>query len=159
MNLQLEPPEKKRRSKKTPDNSSSPPSNPSFTLLPYEIAENCLARVSRKYTTHHSLSFREPSAQFSHPPISTQLDSHLGVTEQKKKKKKTPKPLLVPINSSEFPSLSESTAVIGSEIYVIGGPVDGSPSFDVRVLDCRSHTWRDAPSMNVSRKLGETHPA
>ncbi|XP_010436512.1 PREDICTED: F-box/kelch-repeat protein At4g19870-like [Camelina sativa] len=41
--------------------------------------------------------------------------------------------------------------VVGSEIYVVGG--QWSPSSAVRVLDCRSNTWRDAPSMIVPGKF------
>ncbi|CAA7020968.1 unnamed protein product [Microthlaspi erraticum] len=70
-----------------------------------------------------------------------------------KKKKKAIEQLLVPIpdsNLSALPSLT--TVAVGSELYVIGGPFNQPPSSSVRVLDCRSHTWRDAPSMNVARK-------
>lgn len=69
----------------------------------------------------------------------------------KRRKKKTGN-LLVPITSSDFTSVSNAAVVVGSDIYVIGGPVDSEPSSAVRVLDCRSHTWRDAPSMIVARK-------
>ncbi|XP_019087370.1 PREDICTED: F-box/kelch-repeat protein At4g19865-like [Camelina sativa] len=70
------------------------------------------------------------------------------------KKKKTTEQLLVPVtfnSSSNLPSVSTSTIAVGSEIYVIGGPVDYAPSSAVRVLDCCTHTWRDAPSMNIVR--------
>uniref|UniRef100_A0A1J3JT90 F-box/kelch-repeat protein n=1 Tax=Noccaea caerulescens TaxID=107243 RepID=A0A1J3JT90_NOCCA len=75
------------------------------------------------------------------------------IKKKKKKKKKAIGQLLVPIpdsNLSALPSLT--TVAVGSEIYAIGGPVSGAPSSALRVLDCRSDTWRDAPSMNVARR-------
>ncbi|XP_013602527.1 PREDICTED: F-box/kelch-repeat protein At4g39550-like [Brassica oleracea var. oleracea] len=42
---------------------------------------------------------------------------------------------------------------LGSDIYNIGGPVDEEePSSSVSILDCRSHTWRQGPSLLVKRK-------
>ncbi|ESQ55381.1 hypothetical protein EUTSA_v10025408mg [Eutrema salsugineum] len=180
MNLQVEPPEKNKRKKKKKTKNSSPPqpSSPSFSLLPDDIAVNCLARISRSHYPNLSIV----SKSFRSLVSSTELyaaRSHLGSTEQclyvclsdksyqfpqwftlwtnpnrnlPRKKKKTIGQLLVPIPPSDFPSESESTVVVGSEIYVIGGPIDGAPSSAVRILDCRSHTWRDAPSMIVPRK-------
>ncbi|EOA18490.1 hypothetical protein CARUB_v10007041mg [Capsella rubella] len=76
-----------------------------------------------------------------------------------KKNNKTTGQLLVPVTfnySSNLPTVSESTIAVGSEIYVIGGPVDYAPSSAVRVIDCCSNTWRDAPSMNVARNNAAT---
>ncbi|XP_010467791.1 PREDICTED: F-box/kelch-repeat protein At4g19865-like [Camelina sativa] len=185
MNLQVEPPQEKKKKKKI--KNSSPPS---FSLLPDEIAMNCLARISRSYYPTLSVV----SKSFRSIISSTELyaaRSHIGTTEQclyvcirehesrfpqwftlwinpnrtlpdsmirtrrRKKKKKTIGQLLVPITYSKFPSLSVST-VVGSELYIIGRPVYGAPSSAVRVLDCRSHTWRDAPSMNVARRNPHT---
>ncbi|KAL0726719.1 hypothetical protein Bca4012_022812 [Brassica carinata] len=53
-----------------------------------------------------------------------------------------------PFHSPPFPRYTATT--VGSEIYIIGGP-DGEPSASVRILDCRSHTWRDGPNMTVAR--------
>ncbi|XP_010434358.1 PREDICTED: F-box/kelch-repeat protein At4g19865-like [Camelina sativa] len=75
---------------------------------------------------------------------------------RRRRKKKTAGQLLVPISSFNFPSVATATAVVGSEIYVFGGPVGYEPSSEVRVLDCRSNTWRDAPSMNAARKFAPT---
>ncbi|CAG7897980.1 unnamed protein product [Brassica rapa] len=81
----------------------------------------------------------------------------LTVSTIKKKKKKKTKTLgksLAPIPSSDSPSISKSTVVVGSDIYVIGGPIKTEPSCPssaIRILDCRTHTWRDAPSMIVAR--------
>ena len=51
-------------------------------------------------------------------------------------------------HSPPFPRYIATT--VGSEIYIIGGP-DGKPASSVRILDCRSHTWRDGPNMTVAR--------
>ncbi|KAF8052050.1 hypothetical protein N665_1619s0003 [Sinapis alba] len=47
-----------------------------------------------------------------------------------------------------------STVAVGSDIYVIGGPYNKgpAPSSRVRIFDCRSHTWRDGPTMLVARE-------
>ncbi|CAN6825854.1 unnamed protein product [Brassica oleracea] len=180
MNRQVEPPEKTRK-------TSQPPSFLSFSLLPDEIAVNCLARISRAYYPRLSII----SKSFRSLLISKELylaRTHIGSTEQclyvclshdkspqwfnlwikpnrtltvstiKKKKKKNKKTSgnlsLALIPSSDFPSVSESTLVVGSEIYVIGGPIktDSScPSSAVQILDCRTHTWRDTPSMILAR--------
>ncbi|CAA7020966.1 unnamed protein product [Microthlaspi erraticum] len=72
---------------------------------------------------------------------------------KKKKKKKAIGQLLVPIPSSNLTDLSTVKPVaVGSELYVIGGPLNRAASSAVWVLDCRSHTWREAPSMSVARK-------
>ncbi|XP_010449289.1 PREDICTED: F-box/kelch-repeat protein At4g19865-like [Camelina sativa] len=178
MNIQVEPPEKKKKRKKKIKNSWPP----LFSLLPDEIVVNCLARISRSYYPTLSVV----SKSFHSIISSTELyaaRSHLGTTEKclyvclsdhkssrfpqwftlwinpnrtrRRKKKKTIGQLLVPISSSNFNSLSDST-VVGSELYIIGGPVDKAPSSAVRTLNCGSHTWRDAPSMNVARRNAST---
>ncbi|CAA7033244.1 unnamed protein product [Microthlaspi erraticum] len=59
---------------------------------------------------------------------------------------------LIPLHSSSpsLPVPHYSTVAVGSDIFVIGGVT--APSSSVRILDCRSHTWRDAPSMTVARQ-------
>ncbi|KAJ4913403.1 F-box/kelch-repeat protein [Raphanus sativus] len=61
-----------------------------------------------------------------------------------------------PFSSSHSPPpphcISET---VGSEIYIIGGP-DGETSSSVRMLDCKSHTWRDGPNMTVAREDAST---
>ncbi|KAF8091669.1 hypothetical protein N665_0438s0002 [Sinapis alba] len=64
---------------------------------------------------------------------------------------------VVPIPSSPtdtFPDLYYIT-MVGPEIYIIGGPYN-KPSSSVRILDCRSHTWRGAPNMTVAREGAQT---
>ncbi|KAJ4914053.1 F-box/kelch-repeat protein [Raphanus sativus] len=46
---------------------------------------------------------------------------------------------------------------VGSDLYNIGGPIDDAdanePSSSVSILDCRSNTWREGPSMLVKRNF------
>ncbi|KAH0894331.1 hypothetical protein HID58_056760, partial [Brassica napus] len=187
MNLQIEPPEKKKKNRTSPP--PAPPSCPSFSLFPDEIFVNCLARISRMYYPTLSIiskSFRsllsstELYTARSHIGTTEQclyvclsdesyqspqwftlcINPNRTLTVSTIKKKKTVGKSLAPIpSSSDFPSVSESTLVVGSDIYVIGGPIKTElsmpkctrPSSAVRILDCRTHTWRDAPSMIVPR--------
>lgn len=59
---------------------------------------------------------------------------------------------LIPLPSFSHSSLVPlaSTVAVGSDIYVMGG--HNEPSSSTRILDCRSHTWRDAPNMTVARE-------
>ncbi|KAF8118265.1 hypothetical protein N665_0005s0033 [Sinapis alba] len=57
--------------------------------------------------------------------------------------------------SSSTPPKSPTTVAVGFEIYQLGGTINKQPSSAVRVLDCRNHTWRDAPDMTVARRLAE----
>ncbi|KAJ4880970.1 F-box/kelch-repeat protein [Raphanus sativus] len=171
MNRQEEPPEKTRK-------TSEPPSCPSFSLLPDEIVVDCLARISRAYYWRLSIISKSFRSLVSSKELYA-ARARIGNTEQClyvclsddkspqwytlwinpnrtltvpaiKKNKKTLElgySSLAPIPSSDFPSVSESTLVVGSEIYVIGGPTK-----TVRILDCRTHTWRDAPSMTIARR-------
>ncbi|CAA7020967.1 unnamed protein product [Microthlaspi erraticum] len=76
---------------------------------------------------------------------------------KKKKKKKAIGQLFVPIPTTNLPYLSiAEPVVVGSELYVIGGPLNHEPSSAVQVLDCRSDTWREALSMNVAREYAWT---
>lgn len=59
-------------------------------------------------------------------------------------------PLQISPPSPYVPPHGSPTIAVGSEIYFIGGLA--APSSSVRILDCRSHTWRDAPSMAVARR-------
>nr|VDC83681.1 unnamed protein product [Brassica rapa] len=43
-----------------------------------------------------------------------------------------------------------TSVAVGFELYVIGGTYN-APSSAVRILDCRTHTWRDGPSMLMPR--------
>ncbi|KAF8115060.1 hypothetical protein N665_0030s0102 [Sinapis alba] len=54
--------------------------------------------------------------------------------------------------SSDFPSVSESTLVVGSEIYVIGGPLNTEHSCPSSAIHCRTHKRRDAHNMIEARR-------
>ncbi|CAA7033337.1 unnamed protein product [Microthlaspi erraticum] len=60
--------------------------------------------------------------------------------------------VLTPFSSSHSSHITnQSTIIDDPEIYIIGGP-SKEPLSSVRILDCRNHTWRDAPSMIVARE-------
>ncbi|CAA7031700.1 unnamed protein product [Microthlaspi erraticum] len=70
--------------------------------------------------------------------------------KKKKKKKKQSSNLLVPITCPHSTPVRASFVAIGSDIYEIGGLVNGVPSSTVSVFDCRSHSWHQAPNMLVA---------
>ncbi|CAH8259882.1 unnamed protein product [Arabidopsis lyrata] len=51
-----------------------------------------------------------------------------------------------------YPTLSLA-AIVGSNIHAIGGLVNKNASSSVMVMDCHSHTWREAPSMLMARSF------
>ncbi|KAJ4913935.1 putative F-box/kelch-repeat protein [Raphanus sativus] len=62
------------------------------------------------------------------------------------------------ISSSYSPDrLNSTTVAVRSEIYQIGGSNEDKRTRAVRVLDCRSHTWRHAPDMKVARKHARSY--
>ncbi|CAG7886784.1 unnamed protein product [Brassica rapa] len=63
--------------------------------------------------------------------------------------------LQIPFSSSPSAPLPYDTQTVGSEIYIIGGP-HKKPSSSVRILDCKSQTWCDAPNMTVARENAAT---
>ncbi|XP_010449458.1 PREDICTED: F-box/kelch-repeat protein At4g19870-like [Camelina sativa] len=109
--------------------------------------EKCLYVCASDYRCHYTEWFR-----LWINPNRTLPDS-MTKKRRKKKKKKTVGVSFVSIPSPYIQSLPPSI-VVGSEIYVVGG--QWSPSSAVRVLDCRSNTWRDAPSMIVPRMFART---
>ncbi|KAL1198923.1 F-box/kelch-repeat protein [Cardamine amara subsp. amara] len=79
--------------------------------------------------------------------------------KKNKKKKKTKKKkkdlscnVLAPVPSLNSPpvELSGFTAV-GSNIYSISPTIEDSPSSNVWFLDCRTHTWLEAPRMRLAQ--------
>ncbi|CAA7033327.1 unnamed protein product [Microthlaspi erraticum] len=158
----------------------------SFSLIPDEITENILARVSRwNYPSLSLVSKRFRSLVSSMQIYKTR--SQIGSQETCfyvylelrnnpyrswfslwTKPNQTPTKLRwknwykkdssgkfsvvpLPFSSSHSPHITNSTKIIGSEIYIIGGPFE-EPSSSVRILDCRSHTWRDGPNMTLARE-------
>ncbi|KAL0739165.1 hypothetical protein Bca4012_015375 [Brassica carinata] len=72
-------------------------------------------------------------------------------------KEKSSGNLLVPIPKHSLPPpppYASSTVMVGSKIYLFGGPLDDNVrrySSAVRVYDCRIKTWRNLPNMNMER--------
>ncbi|CAA7027509.1 unnamed protein product [Microthlaspi erraticum] len=142
----------------------------SFSSLPDEIAENCIARISKWNYPNLSLVSKRFLSLLSSPELYT-TRSHIGTTEPclyicvQHPKHQRPKWFtlwmkpdeikndyqLIPLQSSSPTVPYDSTIAVGSEIYVIGGSYE-APSSSVRVLNCRSHTWRNAPNMTVARE-------
>lgn len=137
-------------------------------MLPDDLILNCLARVSRLYYPTLSLV----SKRFRSLLASTELyqtRTLLGCTEsclyvylQTRntlgwftlcRRPHSSRNLLVPVSSSPgSPTASKSgVAVVGHNIYILGGLINNTASSSVRVIDCRSHTSHEAPSMQIAR--------
>ncbi|CAH8309032.1 unnamed protein product [Eruca vesicaria subsp. sativa] len=143
-----------------------------FTMLPNDLVLNCLARVSRLYyPTLSIVSKRFPSLLASVELYQTRdlLDRTesclyvcLGLASYYGRQRwftlcrrpNSSKKVLVPITSPDSPTYQTDFARVGSKIYAIGGHInnnDDNASPSVMVMDCRSHTWSNAPSMFVAR--------
>lgn len=166
MDGKAEKPPQKRKKK----NRKSPPP-PSFTSLPDDILKNCLARTSKSqyrvlslfsknlrslvssteiYKIRSLIGSTEPCLYICQhlPPYDRWFALDRTLTTDGWIKDETS---LLPITPSS-PAPSKSTAIaVGFEIYQIGRTIKKQPSSAVRVLDCRTHTWRDAPNMTVAR--------
>ncbi|CAA7023960.1 unnamed protein product [Microthlaspi erraticum] len=164
--------------KRSPLLPPTPQSTPNPTL-PDDVLLSCFARVSRLHYPSLSLVSKSFRSLLSSLEL-YQTRSHLHRTERclyvclslppdpnprwftlcrrpnrnltKKRKKKQSSNLLVPITSPHSTPVRPSFVVIGSEIYEIGGLVNGAASSTVSVFDCRSHSWRKAPNMLVARE-------
>ncbi|XP_019098863.1 PREDICTED: putative F-box/kelch-repeat protein At4g34170 [Camelina sativa] len=123
-------------------------------MLPNDLVLNCLARVSRLYYPSISLV----SHRFRSILASTelyQIRSLLGQTESCLYIPNSSKKILIPVTSPNSPCTYQSDfARVGSNIYAIGGFIkdDNASSASIMVMDCRSHTWHEAPSMRVARE-------
>ncbi|AAB71958.1 Hypothetical protein [Arabidopsis thaliana] len=135
--------------------------------LPEELILSILARVSR--LSYRSLSlvckrfhslltsgeiyrFRSLSGYTENCLYVCLRFSHTGRSHRwfmLREKNKSSGYVLAPIPISHSPSLHASSIVaVGSKIYKIGGVMDGS---SVSILDCWSHRWLEAPSMQMER--------
>lgn len=151
--------------------SSESPSPPrSLMSLPHDVVLNCLARNTRSYHPVLSLVSKSFRSLVASPELEA-TRSLMGNPEKllyvclRLKNNPSwfvlspgPKQKLIPIPSyPNFPCQhpNSSTVVsVGSEIYLIGGFVEGKRRRSRRVflLDCKSHQWRQLPKMSVSRK-------
>ncbi|XP_010468071.2 PREDICTED: F-box/kelch-repeat protein At4g23580-like [Camelina sativa] len=139
-------------------------------MLPNDLVYNCLARVSRLHYLTLSLvskrfrSLLASSELYQTRTLLNRTESCLYVclrlcTGSQPLRWFTlcrvpsnSKKFLVPISSPSSPSALWSNAVmVGPNIYTIGGLVNKNASSSVTVMDCRSHTWREAAPMRVAR--------
>ncbi|CAA7033571.1 unnamed protein product [Microthlaspi erraticum] len=147
-----------------------------FMMLPDDLVLNCLARVSRLCNRNLSLACK----RFRSLLVSTELyqtRALLGCTETclyvcfnlpnyyrysrqklvtlcRRPNSYRSRKFLLPITCPYRPrTYGSDFARVGSKIYSIGGRriTGGEASSSVMVMDCRSHTWSDAPSMLVAR--------
>ncbi|KAG2242598.1 hypothetical protein Bca4012_086232 [Brassica carinata] len=169
-----------KKNKETPPLVLGPtPESTPNPSLPDDLLLSCFARASRLYYPTLSLVSKSFASLFASPEL-YKTRSSLGRTESclyvclsfhpdptprwftlcrkpdrtmplKKKPRgyalaKLPTP---PSRSAHWSGL----VTVGSDIYNIGGPIDeaNEPSSSVSILDCRSNTWRDGPSMLVER--------
>ncbi|KAG5412524.1 hypothetical protein IGI04_000091 [Brassica rapa subsp. trilocularis] len=167
-------------SEEPPRNKKKKPSmSPSFSLssLPDEVALSCMALLSR--SDHASLSrvskrYRSLVASPELYKIRSQLGyscfyvclSIHGPYSTPRwfiiSREKTVNRLMTPIPPcpSSHPLKGFSVVSLDCGIYVIGGSItrkreyfrsSDPPSSSVLLLDCRTHTWRQVPSMKVAR--------
>ncbi|EFH60956.1 hypothetical protein ARALYDRAFT_317684 [Arabidopsis lyrata subsp. lyrata] len=162
-------PERKRKKTRWSTPHSTP--NPS---LPDDLLLSIFARVSRLYYPTLSLSFRSLLASpelYKARSLSANTESCLYVclrccsgyrwftlcrkpdqtiTNNKERKSSGYALARVPIPGGSPNVRSSSLVAVGSDIYNICGSINkASPSSSVSILDCRSHKWREAPSLPV----------
>ncbi|KFK39692.1 hypothetical protein AALP_AA3G276600 [Arabis alpina] len=169
---------RERKRKKTTTKNHSPTTIP-IPSLPDDLMWNCFARVSRFYYPSLSLVSTTYRSLIVSPEL-YETRSLLGNIEiclyvclkfrpddyprwftlcrkpdrtQTSKTKKSSGYVLASVSSPSSLPLAYCSCLValGSDIYKIGGPIDHKPSSSVSVLDCRTHTWRDAPSLLVKR--------
>ncbi|CAA7022753.1 unnamed protein product [Microthlaspi erraticum] len=161
-----EPPHKKR-------NTEPSPSSSLLSSLPDDVALNCLARVSRVDRAALSLTSKSYRSLVASQEL-YKTRSLMGRTETYVYVcLRTPPPNpnlrwyilrrrngssdLIPIPSlPSQPPEASSVVALDWGIYVIGGLINGKPTSDVWLLDCRTHTWRSVPSMEVARANAAT---
>ncbi|WZY86345.1 hypothetical protein YC2023_032729 [Brassica napus] len=108
------------------------PSVLKLLMLPEELILSCLVRVPRLYYPTLTLVSKSIRSLINSPEL-CKTRSLLACTE----------------NSP--PSAMSGVAAVGSDIYAIGGSIDGVSSSSVFVMDTHYHTWCKAPSMHVAR--------
>ncbi|KAG7533479.1 F-box domain [Arabidopsis thaliana x Arabidopsis arenosa] len=75
----------------------------------------------------------------------------LTTKKKKKKKEESSVKLLAPTPVLNSPPLEWSSLIaVGSNLYAITAAIDDSPCSNVWFLDCRTHTWLEAPRMRLA---------
>ncbi|KAG7552913.1 F-box-like domain superfamily [Arabidopsis thaliana x Arabidopsis arenosa] len=145
--------------------------------LPDDVLVSCLARVSRLHYPILSLVSKNFRSLIASPEL-YKTRSLLGRTEsclyvclgfppdpynqrwftlcmkpnRTVANKKPSCNILVPIPTSNSPPTQWLNLVsVGSNIYTVGGSFVNGLSSRVSILDCQTHTWREAPSMRLER--------
>ncbi|KAI9117042.1 hypothetical protein K1719_012041 [Acacia pycnantha] len=156
-----------------PATDSEPPSPSLIPSLPDDVAVNCLARVPRSLHLYLSLvskSIRSllSSSLFFNARSLLHCTQHVlyltlrshgssGSLQWFSLHQNILNPshtnLLVPIPPMPSPSVGSAYAVLGHNIYVIGGFINDAPSPHVWILDCRFNKWRQGPNMRVGREF------
>ncbi|CAH8260149.1 unnamed protein product [Arabidopsis lyrata] len=165
----------KKKKKNKP--STTPQSSP-FLSLPDDLVLNIVARVPRLYYPTLSLVSKSFRSLLASPEL-YKVRSLLGKTESclyvcinwfpegfrwftlcrkpdqtltNDEKKKSSGYVLASVPMTNTPHADFASVVaLGSDIYNIGVPQSSreASSSSVFILDCRSHTWRQAPSLPV----------
>lgn len=170
------PKNKKKRNKPLLNPSTLFPLTTANLSLPDDLLLSCIARLSRLYYPTLSLVSKSYRSLLASPEL-YKTRSLLNRTESclyvclrfspdcnprwftlsrrpnrtLGRNKKFSHYLLVPVTSPHATSVRSSLVAVGSDIYEIGGLINGVPSSSVSVLDCRSNSWHQAPNMKVGR--------
>ncbi|KAL1201809.1 F-box/kelch-repeat protein [Cardamine amara subsp. amara] len=146
----------------------------SLLMLPDDLILNCLARVSRLYYPTLSLVSKKLRSFIASIDL-YQTRTLLGRTENCLyvclrqsnslgwftlcRRPNSSKMIFVPIPTLNFSLVLDAAVVVGPNIYTIGGYMNNNinaSSNVVKVMDCRTHIWREAPSMHVARVFQST---
>ncbi|CAL9228947.1 unnamed protein product, partial [Arabidopsis halleri] len=143
--------------KKSSKSPRTPPT--SFSSLPFDVALNCLARVSRIHNPTLFLVSKNLRSLIASPELEA-TRSRIGITEDHlfvclDLNKNNPNPswfilsstpkqqILLPIPPFPYQHPKSSTILLVDYlIYIIGGLVNGQSSNKVLILNCLSHQWR-----------------
>ncbi|KAF3580949.1 hypothetical protein DY000_02033980 [Brassica cretica] len=168
---------KKKKKKPSPELPQTPQQSTPISLLPDDLLLTCFARISRSYYPTLSLVSKRFRSLLSSPEL-YETRSLIGRTESclylclrfppdpntrwftlcrkpefqtLANKKKSSGNILVPVSVLNAPPVDWTTLVaVGPYIYAICGHVEKAPCSNVPFLDCRTHTWLEAPSLRLA---------
>ncbi|CAL9227939.1 unnamed protein product, partial [Arabidopsis halleri] len=129
-------------------NDGEEPPVKTIMMLHDDLVLNCLACVSRSNHPTLSLVCKRFRSLLASKEL-YQTRTLLGRTERCLYRQNSSRKFLASILSPN--STSAGVAVVGPNIYAIGGGIKNNALSSVMVMDSRSHTWREAPSMRVPR--------